>query len=149
MAVENDLVNHPRHYTRWPVEVIEITRHLSFDLGNAVKYILRHQLKGTPRQDIEKAMWYLSDISNGGLGVSVEPVDDISLEDAIVWRTRDINVDPFPHRAVVNLTKLLVADSRLEDRLDGYVVNALLSLADGDIRLAKNSLTAYLDNLRD
>ena len=38
-------VDHPSHYC-WlkelcGIEVIDITRHLDFDLGNAVKYILR------------------------------------------------------------------------------------------------------------
>ena len=40
-----DKVNHPSHYI-WlkqlcGVEVIDITRHMDFDLGNAIKYILR------------------------------------------------------------------------------------------------------------
>ena len=39
----NDPVNHPRHYTSHPsgIEVIQITEHMNFCLGNAVKYILR------------------------------------------------------------------------------------------------------------
>ena len=37
-----DLVNHPQHYAEhYDHEVIELTQHLSFCLGNAVKYILR------------------------------------------------------------------------------------------------------------
>ena len=42
---EYDQVNHPSHYTwlkdKCGIEVIDITRHLDFDLGNAIKYILR------------------------------------------------------------------------------------------------------------
>ena len=54
-----DLVNHPPHYSAHPsgVEVIELTEHLSFCLGNAVKYVLRHRHKGNPVQDLEKALW--------------------------------------------------------------------------------------------
>lgn len=35
-----DMVNHPPHYKKHPsgVEVIQITEHLNFCLGNAVKY---------------------------------------------------------------------------------------------------------------
>ena len=40
-----DNVNHPPHYTwlkeKCGIEVIDITRHMDFDLGNAIKYILR------------------------------------------------------------------------------------------------------------
>ena len=32
---------------------------LGFNLGNAVKYISRAEAKGTPIEDLKKAMWYL------------------------------------------------------------------------------------------
>lgn len=60
----HDAVNHPSHYTQYPVEVIELTRHMSFDRGNAVKYIARAGFKGGPEkelEDIDKAIWYLKD----------------------------------------------------------------------------------------
>lgn len=57
-----DLVNHPPHYKSHPsgVEVIEITEHMNFCLGNVVKYILRADHKGAALQDLEKAAWYLA-----------------------------------------------------------------------------------------
>lgn len=57
-----DLVNHPPHYTAHPsgVECIEITEHMNFCLGNALKYIWRAGLKGKEIEDLEKARWYLS-----------------------------------------------------------------------------------------
>lgn len=62
---EDDPVNHPSHYTSHPsgVEAIEITRHMSFNLGNAMKYLWRNGLKdGQPAvQDLEKAVWYIQD----------------------------------------------------------------------------------------
>lgn len=59
---EADLVNHPPHYLTHPsgVECIEITRWMTFDVGNAVKYVYRADHKNG-RQDIEKAIWYLRD----------------------------------------------------------------------------------------
>jgi Protein of unknwon function (DUF3310) len=59
--MNNDPVNHPIHYTSLPsgIEVIQITEHLNFCLGNAVKYILRADYKGNDIQDLEKAIWYL------------------------------------------------------------------------------------------
>ena len=59
----NDQVNHPKHYTSHPsgVECIEITRHMGYNLGNAVKYIWRCDLKRDAIEDLRKAIWYLQD----------------------------------------------------------------------------------------
>ena len=56
-----DPVNHPSHYTAHPsgIECIQITEHMNFCLGNAVKYIWRVRLKGDATEDIKKAIWYL------------------------------------------------------------------------------------------
>lgn len=59
-----DPVNHPTHYTRGPVEVIEIVEGfgLGFRLGNVVKYCLRagHKAGVPPLVDLKKAQWYLA-----------------------------------------------------------------------------------------
>ena len=61
---EHDPVNHPSHYTRHPsgIECIQVTEHMTFNCGNAVKYIWRNGLKdGQPDiQDLQKAIWYLN-----------------------------------------------------------------------------------------
>jgi len=59
----NDLVNHPSHYTSHPsgVEAIEITRWMSYNLGNVIKYVWRADLKENNVQDLEKAQFYLND----------------------------------------------------------------------------------------
>lgn len=53
----------PNHYggSDNPFEAIKIIQHynLSFELGNVLKYILRHDKKGMPLQDLEKAKKYL------------------------------------------------------------------------------------------
>ena len=56
-------VNHPPHYTSHPsgIECIQITRHMGFNLGNAMKYIWRADLKNDAIEDLEKAVWYLQD----------------------------------------------------------------------------------------
>jgi hypothetical protein len=43
-----DPVNNPAHYCGHPsgIECIQVTRHLSFNRGNAFKYIFRHRDKG-------------------------------------------------------------------------------------------------------
>ena len=59
--VMTDTVNNPKHYTSHPsgVECIEITEHMNFCLGNAVKYIWRASLKGKEIEDLRKARWYI------------------------------------------------------------------------------------------
>lgn len=52
----------PGHYKSHPsgVECIQITEHMGFNLGNAIKYIWRAELKHTtPLEDLQKARWYL------------------------------------------------------------------------------------------
>ena len=57
----NDSVNHPKHYTEHPsgIECIQVTEHMSFCLGNAIKYIWRADLKNGV-EDLKKAVWYLN-----------------------------------------------------------------------------------------
>lgn len=56
-----DLVNSPPHYTNHPsgVNCIQITEHMNFCLGNAIKYIWRSGSKGEAVEDLNKAIWYL------------------------------------------------------------------------------------------
>jgi hypothetical protein len=65
-----DNVNHPSHYT-WlkelcGIEVLDITRHLDFNTGNAVKYLLRAGRKDPKKtiEDLEKAIFYIKDKIN-------------------------------------------------------------------------------------
>ena len=56
----NDNVNHPDHYTRWPVEAINLTERETFLIGNVLKYALRAGAKdgATYEEDMAKARWY-------------------------------------------------------------------------------------------
>jgi len=58
---KHDVVNHPKHYTSHPsgVECIQITEHMGFLLGNAMKYLWRADLKNGV-EDLQKAVWYLT-----------------------------------------------------------------------------------------
>lgn len=79
--VMNDPVNHPQHYNSHPsgVECITITEHMSFNVGNAIKYLWRAGLKTGPQppmemgagkvffisseqhlEDLKKAAWYIN-----------------------------------------------------------------------------------------
>ena len=54
-------VDQPRHYNQGKYETIDVIEdwELDFHCGNAVKYIARHKHKGSAKQDIRKAIWYL------------------------------------------------------------------------------------------
>lgn len=61
MTENVDMVNHPPHYRGKRFESIDIIEDfdLGFNLGNAIKYILRADRKGNKPQDLAKAIWYL------------------------------------------------------------------------------------------
>jgi hypothetical protein len=56
-----DPVKHPSHYTSHPsgIECIQVTEHMSFCRGNAIKYIWRAGEKSNEVEDLRKAIWYL------------------------------------------------------------------------------------------
>ena len=57
----DDPVNSPKHYTSHPsgIECIQVTEYMTFNRGNAIKYIWRAGDKGDEVQDLKKARWYL------------------------------------------------------------------------------------------
>ena len=60
-TIPTDKVNHPSHYNVGTIEVIEVIEDwkLTFNLGNAIKYIGRCEHKNNKKEDIKKAIWYL------------------------------------------------------------------------------------------
>jgi len=56
-----EAVDHPDHYNGHPsgVECIDIVEHMGFNLGNAVKYVWRADLKGDAIEDLRKAEFYI------------------------------------------------------------------------------------------
>jgi len=57
-----DLINHPPHYQGNGLECIQVIEAfgLGFNLGNAIKYILRAEKKASKRDDLLKAEWYIN-----------------------------------------------------------------------------------------
>jgi hypothetical protein len=70
-----DPVNNPAHYKQnegW--EAIDVTEQFNFNLGNALKYIIRCDHKGKPIEDLQKAVWYIQrELHRRN---AVKPVDD-------------------------------------------------------------------------
>jgi hypothetical protein len=59
-----ETVNHPAHYNANPsgVECIVVAEHMTFNVGNAMKYLWRAGLKGAGAkhlEDLKKAAWYV------------------------------------------------------------------------------------------
>ena len=57
---QEDIYN-PSHYKQGTAEVIDITEHLNFNRGNAIKYLARAGFKksSTELEDLKKALWYV------------------------------------------------------------------------------------------
>jgi len=55
-----DTVNHPKHYNSHPsgVECITVVEHMTFNIGNAIKYLWRADHKNGI-EDLKKAAWYV------------------------------------------------------------------------------------------
>jgi hypothetical protein len=65
--MNEEQVNHPKHYNQYPIEVIDMMTNiwgtektLSFCLLNAFKYRMRIGHKDNIQQDLEKEQWYLN-----------------------------------------------------------------------------------------
>jgi uncharacterized protein DUF3310 len=66
-AESDGTVEHPVHYygpakcqnCAHPIECIDVTAHMNFNLGNVIKYVWRADRKGQAIEDLEKAAWYL------------------------------------------------------------------------------------------
>lgn len=63
-----DEVNHPKHYNSYSFEVVDVIDEVvpnypasySGHIQNAIKYIFRAPFKGTLKEDLKKAAWYLN-----------------------------------------------------------------------------------------
>ena len=60
--IKKEKVKHPDHYNEHlsGVECIDIVEWMTFNLGNAVKYVWRAPYKGNQIEDLRKAAWYIN-----------------------------------------------------------------------------------------
>ena len=67
-VTNEDEVNHPKHYNSYSFEVVDVIDEVvpnypasySGHIQNAIKYIFRAPFKGTLKEDLKKAVWYLN-----------------------------------------------------------------------------------------
>lgn len=61
-AVKGDPINHPPHYNKGGIEVIDVADAYELDRydHNVIKYVLRAKFKGNELADLKKAQFYLN-----------------------------------------------------------------------------------------
>lgn len=150
----SERVHHPRHYNAHPsgVEAIDFLEWMSFNIGNAVKYLVRREHKENTLEDLRKSEWYLCREMDRLLSIEVfRPVigDDRYQVSSIGrvrgpkglrklvlvgkgYRTIMFVVDG---RATLRYVHHLVAESFLGPRPEGHDV------AHGDGRVGNNLVT--------
>ena len=79
-------VDHPKHYNELgavcakcdqPIECIDVAERMSFNIGNAVKYLWRAGRKTeSPLEDLEKAIWYIRREIGARIQSDVERIPD-------------------------------------------------------------------------
>lgn len=102
-VIAKDPIN-PSHYKNGPfkmknLECIEVTRHLPFAAGNAVKYVWRAGNKGPVMEDLKKSMWYLtewiSSASDPWFGQKINAPSPFAIAKAIFELTESAYEDGF------------------------------------------------------
>lgn len=111
-------VSHPSHYTwlkeKCGIEVIDITRHMDFNLGNSIKYILRSGHKAEDGytaeekqiEDLRKAIWYLQDeIKMIEKGIPQIQCTQLAIDDHIVDPSKQLEDKKRPNKGLEYVTK--------------------------------------------
>lgn len=63
--IDQTKVDHPKHYNRGSIETIEFMASFSFEqlegfcILSSIKYLSRYKDKGSEREDLNKAKWYI------------------------------------------------------------------------------------------
>lgn len=68
VELKEDVINHPSHYTRGKIEVIDFIedQQLPYHLGNVIKYIARAGYKGDKLEDLKKSAVVLRPLHQRG-----------------------------------------------------------------------------------
>ena len=105
-------IDHPKHYNDHEsgIEAIDIAEHMSFNLGNAFKYLMRAGRKeNTPRdQDLAKAAWYIrrewkKNNGSAGLGYNDAGAVQVSVRENLIKVLVHERVGSNLHRFIVAL----------------------------------------------
>lgn len=124
-----DLINHPPHYGD-EVQAIDLIECLSlgFHAGNAVKYIVRHEHKGNPEQDLRKALWYVKRL-----------LDNPELHSPVISTTQYVNLADECRLYLKALTSRINNPRACEalERLCAYQITAFKDFKSLNLRTAQ------------
>ncbi len=93
-----DNVNHPKHYTAHPsgIEAIEVTEHMNFCLGNAIKYCFRsgNKVQSDDTEDLRKAVWYAKrDLESLSRRYEIPSIESWKCQDDKNWQHQEACAD--------------------------------------------------------
>lgn len=127
----NDTINHPKHYNKGKIEVIDYIedRTVDFCIGNVIKYVARAGSKGDAVEDLKKALFYINYRIKNGLDCVMCDTENC------FYTAEEFAKDQSLSR---NLTKVLVKIDRAlwngiminYDERDIYILNAKDALKD-------------------
>jgi hypothetical protein len=125
-----DLIDHPPHYTHGDIEPIDFIEAIRapFHLGNVIKYIARHEHKGTALADLRKARWYLDRY--------ITLIEDTAFDRATSEAERRLceRVDDAFNRVDVPLMEfVLAADGVVERHTPVPGARATFDVVDGEV----------------
>lgn len=127
-----DAVNHPRHYQgRGGVEaidVIESVAGLEGHASNAIKYILRHAAKGRPKEDLEKARWYVRRLLRNTPRIAKRHVSTLMCERALRGFDSLIVDEQATDAGEAFMCVAYAINARAEDRYRAYLRQAEAAL---------------------
>lgn len=89
--MNDDMLDSPAHYERNGVECWQITRHMTYMLGNMCKYVFRHRLKGNPYVDLQKALRYARQLNAVDMGLLPMTDNTLVLVQHACLRVRDVS----------------------------------------------------------
>lgn len=124
-----DMVNHPPHYTVHPVftgECHDYAKHMTFDQGNAFKYLWRCAAKGDMTENVRKAVWYLKAMQAGpvlyryGNRLDLKHVERLEAEVAAAMAATNPDTAPTKYMAALSCysAAALVARGRVNEALE-------------------------------
>lgn len=145
---EKQNVNHPSHYTQHPlgIECIDVIRHYTCDIANAIKYLWRAGLKqdadktaiDKELEDLGKALWYINDyLDNRGnyrVNLMQQAIVHISVLKMTHHTVDDIISGFLPDVAKAMNMLLYVGLIYYEDELNDYDWRDDLATASGLIK---------------
>lgn len=141
-------VNHPKHYNQHPagIECIDIIRHYTCDIANALKYVWRAGLKPElgkedaekEVEDLNKAMWYIEDfckviVKNGAFpGVVRRAAEYDQVFNNTTGHTIDEVISPYADNVKEIMQQLL--------RIGIYSKGCMVISSDFDVRKLVNAI---------